>query len=659
MKINFRQGIIDYPDSSFLQIENNGALKNVTLNASNGPTIVAFAHKDTNYEFSESSTVENAWVNIPSTAWLYWDIDKNTGIRTFGYTTVEPVRGTTQPTPVVPDLHWFDTANATMKVFTNGRFVEKIRVFAAKFHNNKLLPLGCNKSKQFAGTQVGLNWKNSPTGRILFDDSGKPIVRSNGTFFTTETEVFSGATKVNAVRLETDIITARAAQSVAAFHVVKFSDFNTVVAANYNDTEQTILGIITDNVNFGDTVSVIVQGVITNPAWNWTTVGAELWVQANGELVDVDPNITNPIQYPLSKTPIARVISNKQIIFMQGLGKEGPRGPASDQTLASTTTLGNVYLTIDPTTTSMPIAVAKDDPDYLNSAIELDTLSNVNVIGASQGEVLTFMGSPPMWVPLQPTVSVTTLEDLTDVDLTSPSDGQVLVYNNATQSWVNDTITFPAVPSTLEDLTDVAFSTLSNGQVLSYNSSTQQWQNTTLSFPSVPTSLEDLNDVSLSNPTAGDFLIFDTSPGEWRNIDRISGDIGYYVVAPNVQNSSYTLTTSDAGGGIIRTNVFGSPYGSPTMFGSPIIGSPFGGQITWTLPQDTFPLGAVITLVRRFGAGKVILNTTGNTIIESQLDGKRSDQYRFILGHPAQVTLWQVEQNLWLLNGGIIETEEI
>lgn len=128
MKIGFRQGIVRYPEvqgtgQAFLQVTGSPTGSEVNILAGSGQTVVAFAHRTANYLHTETSNVIPAWSNIPTgaNAWLYWDLDSKTGVITYGFTTVQPTVGSTQPSTLVNDLHWFDTSINVMKVYDGTR----------------------------------------------------------------------------------------------------------------------------------------------------------------------------------------------------------------------------------------------------------------------------------------------------------------------------------------------------------------------------------------------------------------------------------------------------------------------------------------------------------------------------------------------------------
>ncbi|KKL57886.1 hypothetical protein LCGC14_2230930, partial [marine sediment metagenome] len=288
------------------------------------------------------------------------------------------------------------------------------------------------------------------------------------TFATTETQFLTGGSqKITSVRLESDVTTAKASQQMAAYQVVKWSSFGTVAPANYNDTTSTTIGILTDNVSVDNVTSVLIQGVIQNEAWNFTTVGAELFILADGTLTESDPNVTNPTLYPVSKPPVARVLSAKEIIFMQGLGKVGPRGlnPASigsidDVTLTQPITLGDVIrFSGSPELWQNSRSLIDELADVtITSAVAGDILYNdgtnwVNLARGTATQILT-MGSPliPKWVTNpglgSPIGSNILFGDLQDVDLLGAIEGDLLfrssdnwIDTNGLLTWLSGTLT--------------------------------------------------------------------------------------------------------------------------------------------------------------------------------------------------------------------------
>ncbi len=395
MKLNFRQGIVSYPQAGNVQqfmLYNAGV---VDLSTTNGPTSITFAHKDTDYFLSEGTDVAGAWGPFAGNpVWLYWDLDRQTGLRSFGHTEVQPVSGPTEPLNIVEDLHWFDTLNATHFVRQGSAWVEVIRVFAAKLDGTTFSFLGDNARLPFAGSQVGLKNLTSFSGTVLFDEDASPVVKSsNGTFYTTETEFFNGSTRISGIRLESDVATAVLTQTVPAYRVVKYIADGRVELADYNDLESEAIAIATQDGIINDLISVVVQGVITNEQWDWqpANIGDPLWVELNGELTLNDPAISNPGTFPLPRTPVGRVIGQRQIIFMQGLGGVGPEGPAGDISnlpFASSIELGATFLDVDPDIATLPIAVGVNSP--LLAGAPFAPLTHLTDPAAHPGDDITF-----------------------------------------------------------------------------------------------------------------------------------------------------------------------------------------------------------------------------------------------------------------------------
>ncbi|KKL85514.1 hypothetical protein LCGC14_1954000, partial [marine sediment metagenome] len=306
MRQSFKQGIVRQQtdgvgNPTFLAVS---AGNKIDLIAANTPTTVSFAHCTANYSLTEFLSITGAWGPFaagPDDFYLFWDINTRTGIRTFGHTTVAPTFGTINPPSPVDDLHFFNTVEGKMKVFdaTAGTFLNKIRVFAGVYRG------GATLEPNSTGSQVAISG-SFLSGEIIFDDSGRGVRKGNGEFFTTEDQFIRNGAIAEPLRLESNILTAVAQENMAAFSVVAFSAFNKVLLAEYEDVEQKLVGITTSDALLGEEVNVVAQGFLLNPAFNFTTPNAELFVD-EGALVETDPNISDPIGHPNPRVPVARV----------------------------------------------------------------------------------------------------------------------------------------------------------------------------------------------------------------------------------------------------------------------------------------------------------------------------------------------------------------
>lgn len=367
MRINFRQGIVSYPTSGSAQafMAKNGQY--VSLQASGTHIDVAFAHRGADYLLTEDTDQPFAWGPITNgvDTWLYWDINLRTGVRTFGTTTVAPAYGAT-PVSGVEGQHWFDTTNTIQYVYTSGRYQEVVRVFAGKVNTSTFSPLGVGfPSTPYAGSQVGLSNINVAVGHLITDAAGSPIRQSTGTFFTTETDFFVDGSAINPVRLDATVVTGEAVQTMAKYQVVKFSDFGMLSVATYDDLQESAIAMVLDDLESGDVGTVCLQGLIVNPDWNWSTVGAQLWVANDGTLTTTDPHYANSLVYPNPKSAIARVITPTSITFAPTISvpvaSSSGSGSGGSSVLASFTTTGITRLSVSPVSPSDPIAVGDND----------------------------------------------------------------------------------------------------------------------------------------------------------------------------------------------------------------------------------------------------------------------------------------------------------
>jgi hypothetical protein len=380
MLLSFRQGIVQ-SQSDFLTKTGT----TVNLNVGSSPAVFTASFGTAEYMFTEPSSQVTiaAWTNLSSTdsSWLYWDINKNTAVRTFGFTSVQPIVSATNPPSPQLNQHWFDTTANKMRFWDSIRWVECIRVFAGALLNGTTLVLNQ------PGTQVGSN-VSYKSGRILFDGLGSALKKSDNTFFSSEDQWFVDGTFEMSNRLETDITFAQANENISSFSVVTYSDFNRIRLANYEDTSSSVLMMCIKSATYDQVTPVIFQGIITNPGWNWTTINAPLWVDTNGSLTDIDPAIIN--SFRPTQVPIARVTSKTTIMFMQGLGAVGPAGltgPKGDPGLgtqkASSTITGVVKLSVEATDPLNPVAVGDNDPRNSNARTPLahtHTASTVSTV---------------------------------------------------------------------------------------------------------------------------------------------------------------------------------------------------------------------------------------------------------------------------------------
>lgn len=291
--------------------------------------------------------------------------------------------------------HWFNTTTNVHSVLQSGVWVPVIRVFAAQLINaTTLISVSQNsQSGVFTGTQIGNN-ESAVSGRVLIDESAKPILKDDSTFFTTEDQFFTNQSRVDAIRLESNVVRAQClAATLAAFGVVAWTDDGKITAAQYNDVGSTVIGLLTENLSSLEVGAVIVQGSVTNPLWDWITgasptpVGSSLWVD-NGLLVTVDPHESDPVTYPIKHVPVARVLDKDTIIFEQGLGGVGPQGPIgslSNFPVADTTDIGGVTLLTPSSDPLRGFVISDTDSRLTNARSPLSHTHNATDITVQPG----------------------------------------------------------------------------------------------------------------------------------------------------------------------------------------------------------------------------------------------------------------------------------
>lgn len=470
MHIDFRQGIITYPTTSGQQtfLSRSGDYVNLTPKKA---VNITFAYGNENYTYAEIQNVTNAWGPLLSDTdyWLYWNLNRITGVRTFGFTSMVPIVSDVQPIGAAPDQHWFNTTNNKMYVFKHYNWIEVIRTFAAKVNNSTFTPLGNDLTLPFAGSQVGIVSPNTLTGQIVVGSNGRSITKQDGTILIADDNVFINSSYTNTVRTEDHMIYGTALEHLNQFRVVKVTNLAKISLAHYNETHEYVMAMNMETCLFEQTGLLCLRGVITNAEWNWPTVGAPLWVLNNGLLTGTNPYTVDPYTYPVNKPPVANVLSPVSIYFNPSMGGKGLDGSSSVTiNLATDSVFGISKLTVAPTDNTDPIWVGTNDPrllPYIHPATHPATMITTDTYNFLSGSTLQLQLHE---------LADRTLDSISNVTIYGPVVGQFLTYNGTT--WVNS---YVAGASTLDSLTDVVLTTPTVGQILTYNGT--NWINSSLS----------------------------------------------------------------------------------------------------------------------------------------------------------------------------------
>lgn len=292
MRVDFRQGLVRYQtDTAGTPTFLRRAVPGIDLIVSPDPTVVTFADGTEDYTTEERQTVPQAWPGpfIGGTDyWLYIDIDTQTGVRTFGQTELEPVVGFNPPPVPAEDQHWFDRGENTQKVFSSGRFIRVLRVFAAKLAGGSVL-------QPFSlGSQAGL-WQPTESGFIVFDENDNPVKRQGPLrqqrFLTTASALASQFTGSAEFRLEGILQTATAVENIPAWSAVAIKGPGEIGLASNTVPSRPAIGVINEEAVPGEVVRVITDGYYTSSLLDFAGVepGSPLFVGTTGTLTALPP----------------------------------------------------------------------------------------------------------------------------------------------------------------------------------------------------------------------------------------------------------------------------------------------------------------------------------------------------------------------------------
>ena len=495
MIVDFSQGIVKHSSIGNVQTFLEKIEGYVNLMTTNGPTVLNFAHQNENYLVNETVNVPNAWGPLGiGDYWLYWNLNPLTAVRTFGFTTIQPTYGTNFPSSPVEDQHFFNINERQMYVFHVLKWLPIIRLFAAKVNNSNFTYLGVGG---YDGTQVNLNGSVS-VGTILLDNQGNPIRSNTGKFFTTEDQIFTNGSQINTLRLDSSVLTAIAFENIPKYSIVKYSNFGEVRLATTSDTQDGIVAIMLEDTLQDFVGSICVQGVITNPAWDFTNIGQELFIDSiPGYISTINSQPANPNVFP-----IAKVISPNTILFGQISSSSNVNNSSPALTLATTTNVGVVTLSVPPINPNLPKVVGDNDPRLAPSTPSLTALIDTLIISPTNNQILTYDSGINKWKNSTLVLS-SSLDSLTDVILTTPLLNQALLFDGS--SWINSTIN---LTYQLSALTDVILTSNTVNDYLKWNGS--NWVNSQLIL-----SLDNLTDVVISTPLLNQALLFDGS--NWIN----------------------------------------------------------------------------------------------------------------------------------------------
>lgn len=357
MKIPFRQGTVRYQQDSsglptFLQKSDLGS--SIDFVAANEPTLFTIAHRKTNYLHEEAITVLRAWTNFKSGTdyWLYIDLDRVTGMRTFGHVKVEPTTSITPPARPVPDLHWFDVSTTTMKFWNGVAWIECIRIFVAKYESGAVI----NVSP--LGSHVANNTVND-AGFILFGADGSPVRQNQNRTsfeFATTTTVFNTVTaKAVNLTLDSICISVKASEPLPEFSFVTRDPDSTqtssVLLADRTKRKYHAIGMVQESCYTGDVGILTQQGYVSNEQWKFEEKpGTPIFLDETGSFA------TRPAQNGTLQRLGEVVNVNTIYIDIQ------PASRYADET--STEYKNMIPLVIDKVTGDPILA-----PDYYSSAI--------------------------------------------------------------------------------------------------------------------------------------------------------------------------------------------------------------------------------------------------------------------------------------------------
>ena len=347
MKFNFRQGIQHSPATSghpsFLTY--NPGADRVSISVGVDLVRASAAWGEHNYLIEERVDATEAWALEWNPSWglepvghytiyLYWDINRSTGLVSRGFTPYNFVFNEIAPLEPNIDQHWFDTNTNTMNVWDGTIWRKVIRVFAGSFTKGTL-----TITEQPFGTQVGINtnsvlqndWYDH--GYIVFGADQRAIRFNDTSFVNTATPINTNhGSFTSPLRLELLNSTVIAREPLPAFYVVSNDGDGGIYLASDTVVERRPIGLTMADANPGDPVDIVTHGIVYNDQWTWDVSGGEkdLYCGPTGELLQGLSDLASRVGTILSPQTILVDIDLYSVVGGTGIaGPVGPTGPAT------------------------------------------------------------------------------------------------------------------------------------------------------------------------------------------------------------------------------------------------------------------------------------------------------------------------------------------
>lgn len=285
MKLSFRQGIVK-KQNTMLQKTNRG----VTLLANIEPVIITISDGKNEYLYTENKTVNNAWrVNLSNNSQylLYWDIDKTTGLRTFGYSKGNYSVGNNLPeNPNIGDHH-FSTSDIKMRVWTGNTWRHVLRCIAAIYNKGVLDEFG-------VGTQ-GKIYQRIEAGHIVFNNTSPVTNTVTNSFLTSGTKLFKKGSNVP-MSIEQINEPSRTSQNIPKLFAITRTGSEMVLASNQSQ-ELSAVGIASENALRSKINSYKIRGEFYDETFDFkVSPGTDIWLGRNGSIQTSIPSDARYVQ---------------------------------------------------------------------------------------------------------------------------------------------------------------------------------------------------------------------------------------------------------------------------------------------------------------------------------------------------------------------------
>lgn len=312
MQVPFRNGLLQYTCvggniniPSFLTKTSFLGGYKINVRVDGTSLMGTISHQQKEYIISVNTTASDAWAfSDNNTHYLFLGYDTK-GQLSYKDSIVSPSYGSTEPVPASVPQFFFNTSQNCWKEWVGGFWQVVDLLYVGSCSDTTI-------THNTRGTYGGQNLAYQ-SGYPVYSPSGKAILLSDKTFLTTADDIITKDWSVSTTKLEYSLMLYETNQNVGAYTCMKMMPSGKLSVATPQDVGEYFLCLTLSSSLANQLVDVTHNGIVSNSSWNWSSIGAHVYLGITGELTDQNPYLAGLTT--INALPVARVLSVDSVIF--------------------------------------------------------------------------------------------------------------------------------------------------------------------------------------------------------------------------------------------------------------------------------------------------------------------------------------------------------